>query len=102
MHAAAAALRDGAIAAIKGIGGYHLACRADDEQAVSRLRARKHREDRPFALMAASLADAETLARIGPTERALLEGVSARSSWHRAARTPRWLPRSRRAHPSWG
>ena len=46
VHAAAAALRDGAIAAIKGIGGYHLACRADDEQAVSRLRARKHREDR--------------------------------------------------------
>ena len=74
VHAAAAALRDGAIAAIKGIGGYHLACRADDEQAVSRLRERKHREDRPFALMAASLADAETLVRIGPTERALLEG----------------------------
>jgi hydrogenase maturation protein HypF len=74
VHAAATALRDGAIAAIKGIGGYHLACRADDEQAVSRLRARKHREDRPFALMAASLADVEALARIGPTERALLDG----------------------------
>jgi hydrogenase maturation protein HypF len=61
LEAAAVALRDGAILAIKGIGGYHLACRADDEQAVSRLRARKHREDKPFALMAATVADAERL-----------------------------------------
>ena len=50
--AAAALLRGGAIVAVKGIGGYHLACRADDEAVVARLRARKHREDRPFALMA--------------------------------------------------
>ena len=55
LQAAAAALRDGAIVAIKGIGGYHLACRADDERAVAALRARKHREDKPFALMAPSL-----------------------------------------------
>ena len=52
MRAAAALLLDGAIVAVKGLGGYHLACRADDEAAVARLRARKHREDRPFALMA--------------------------------------------------
>ena len=54
--AAVDALRGGRIVAIKGIGGYHLACRADDEAAVGALRARKHREDKPFALMVASLA----------------------------------------------
>ncbi len=70
--AAASELAAGAIVAIKGIGGYHLACRADDEEAVAALRARKHREEKPFALMVASLAAAQGLAEIGETERALL------------------------------
>ena len=56
--AAAAALRDGAIVAVKGVGGYHLACRADSEEAVAALRSRKHREDRPFALMVGDVAAA--------------------------------------------
>jgi len=72
--AAAAALQGGAIVAIKGIGGYHLAARADDERAVTRLRERKHREDKPFALIAASIEAAERLVSVGEHERALLSG----------------------------
>ncbi|MGH2895593.1 MAG: Sua5/YciO/YrdC/YwlC family protein, partial [Solirubrobacteraceae bacterium] len=71
--AAAVALRAGAILAVKGIGGYHLACRADNEAAVAALRARKHREDKPFALMVADVADAGRLVELGGPERALLE-----------------------------
>ena len=69
-----AALRDGAIVAVKGIGGFHLACVAADEDAVGRLRARKHREEKPFALMAADLRAANELVVVGPVEAALLRG----------------------------
>ncbi|HET9718610.1 MAG TPA: carbamoyltransferase HypF [Solirubrobacteraceae bacterium] len=70
--AVVAALDHGAVAAIKGIGGYHLACRADDEGAVARLRGRKHREDKPFALMAPTLEAAEELVALTDHERRLL------------------------------
>ncbi len=63
--AAAEALLGGAILAVKGVGGYHLACRADDEDVVARLRARKHREDRPFALMVRDVAAARELVVLG-------------------------------------
>ena len=72
--AAAALLRDGAIVAVKGIGGYHLACRADDEAAVAALRARKHREDRPFALMAGDLGAARALVALSPRRRGAAVG----------------------------
>jgi hydrogenase maturation protein HypF len=72
VRAAAAALRAGRILAVKGIGGYHLACRADDEPAVAALRARKHREDRPFALMAAEIDAARALVDLSSTAEALL------------------------------
>jgi hydrogenase maturation protein HypF len=69
---AAIALRDRAILAIKGIGGFHLACRADCETAVAVLRARKHREDKPFALMVGSEGVAGALVSLGEAERAAL------------------------------
>src|ERR1019366_3508220 len=69
---AARMLSDGAIVAVKGLGGYHLAVRADAEQAVRRLRSRKQREDRPLALMVADLAGAHELALVGPEEAELL------------------------------
>jgi hydrogenase maturation protein HypF len=70
--AAAAALVAGSIVAVKGLGGYHLACRADDEAAVAALRSRKHREDKPFALMVADPAAAAELVELGEEEEALL------------------------------
>ncbi len=74
IRSSAAALRAGSIVAVKGIGGFHLACRADDEAAVARLRARKHREDRPFALMAPDLAGAHELVELDAVAEALLVG----------------------------
>ena len=70
--AAARALRDGAIVAGKGVGGYHLACLASDEAAVATLRARKHREEKPFALLAHDLGMAHGLVRLSVDDRELL------------------------------
>ena len=72
VQAAAQGLLAGRILALKGIGGYHLACRADDEVVVARLRARKHREDKPFALMAPDLEAAEALVSLDPAARELV------------------------------
>jgi hydrogenase maturation protein HypF len=72
LQAAVAAVASGSILALKGVGGYHLACRADDEQVVARLRGRKHREDRPFALMVSELDQAAGLVRLGEVESELM------------------------------
>jgi hydrogenase maturation protein HypF len=72
LQAAAELLRRGRVLAVKGLGGYHLAADAGCEQAVAALRARKHREDKPFAVMAADLAAAAELAEIGETAARLL------------------------------
>jgi hydrogenase maturation protein HypF len=70
--AAAEALRDGEVLALRGLGGFHLAVRADDEAAVSRLRERKHRYAKPLALMVRDLGAARALARVSDREAALL------------------------------
>ncbi|HUR86993.1 MAG TPA: carbamoyltransferase HypF [Solirubrobacteraceae bacterium] len=72
VSAAAADLLEGRILAVKGLGGYHLACRADDEEAVATLRSRKRREDRPFAVLVADVDAARRLVDLGTVEEELL------------------------------
>jgi hydrogenase maturation protein HypF len=69
---AVGALTQGQVVAVKGLGGFHLACVARDESAVARLRARKHREEKPFALMARDLDAARELAQLTEREEDLL------------------------------
>jgi len=65
-------LHQGKIVAIKGLGGYHLACDAADEQAVARLRERKRREEKPLAVMTS---EPELLVGLSPAEEALLRSA---------------------------
>jgi hydrogenase maturation protein HypF len=74
LRAAAGLLLDGRVVAVKGLGGYHLAADAASEPAVAALRARKHREDKPFAVMVADLEAAGRLAAVDPVEAAMLAG----------------------------
>ena len=67
-------LASGGIVAIKGLGGFHLACNAADEQAVVELRRRKRRSNKPLAVMVRSLADAERLCHVDDAERGVLAG----------------------------
>ena len=71
----ARALAGGAIAAVKGIGGYHLACDATSTAAVATLRERKRREEKPLAVMVRDLDAARALAELGDAEAALLASV---------------------------
>jgi hydrogenase maturation protein HypF len=72
---AAAWLLRGRIVAIKGLGGFHLACRADDEHAVRRLRMRKSRDAKPLAVMVRDLAQARRLCKLDDSAGELLSGV---------------------------
>ena len=73
---AADLLRRGRVLAVKGLGGYHLAVDAGCETAVAALRARKHREDKPFAVLAADLAAARLLAEVDEAAADLLTSAS--------------------------
>jgi hydrogenase maturation protein HypF len=66
-------LREGKIVAIKGLGGFHLACDAAQEDAVSALRSRKYREDKPFALMCRDLEVIERVCIVDDVSRRLLQ-----------------------------
>ena len=73
--AAQRVLAEGGIVAVKGVGGYHLACRADCPETVTRLRERKARGDKPFAVLTRNLSTARLLAEIDPGEQRSLTGA---------------------------
>ena len=74
---ARATIKAGGIVAVKGLGGMHLACRCDDPAIAARLRRRKQRDEKPFALMCRNVDTARRLCEISPAEEELL------SSYHR-------------------
>ncbi|SFB56907.1 hydrogenase maturation protein HypF [Amycolatopsis marina] len=67
-------LRAGAVVALKGLGGYHLAVDAGSESATAALRSRKHREDKPFAVMVPDLTSARRLCAVNEVAQRLLTG----------------------------
>jgi hydrogenase maturation protein HypF len=73
---AAEMLNAGRILAVKGLGGYHLACDARNAAAVAALRERKYRKEKPFALMAKNIALARTLIDVSPAAKSLLTSVA--------------------------
>ncbi len=66
-------IEKGGILAVKGLGGFHLCCRIDLPETVNRLRSRKQRDGKPFAVMCADLAEARKYVNINPSEEALLD-----------------------------
>lgn len=68
-------IKAGFIVAIKGLGGFHLACDAENEETVSSLRSRKFREDKPFAVMCRDMDEVRKHCEVTPEEESLLSSV---------------------------
>lgn len=77
LRSAARELTDGRIVAVKGVGGYHLACDAENPLAVAKLRARKKRGDKPFAVMARDLATAKRVVHLDELNTEVLTSPAA-------------------------
>ena len=77
IRTAAGLLRDGQVLAVKGIGGYHLACRADSEDVVARLRKRKLRDGKPLAVMVRDVDAAGRICRLADADVKALTSVAA-------------------------
>ena len=75
--AAAEAIRAGKILAVKGLGGFHLIVAAHNCVAINRLRERKHRHEKPFAIMVPGLGQAQLLCEVSPEAAALLTSAEA-------------------------
>ena len=90
IQAAVRYLLDGAVVAVKGLGGFHLACDATSAKAVEQLRARKRREAKPLAVMVRDVDEARSLCELTDEESALLAG----------SRRPIVLSKKRAAHLS--
>jgi hydrogenase maturation protein HypF len=87
--AAAQAIREGKIVAVKGLGGFHLMTDARNDQAVRRLRERKQREEKPFALMFPSLESIKAECEVSPLEERLLRSSEAPIVLLRQIRNPK-------------
>lgn len=98
LHKAVAALNRGEILGVKGLGGFHLMCRAEDDMAVGRLRERKHRESKPLAVMFPWLAMVKQHCEVSKPEALLLSSPQApivllkklrEETWPKVAEGPR-------------
>ena len=93
LEATADLLKQGSIVAIKGLGGFHLACDAQNAAAVRLLRVRKHRDEKPFAVMLGNLEAARSVAELTPEEEALLTAAERPVVLVRAAQETVWRPK---------